>query len=155
MQWALLTIETWCKEVGLSANPDKTELVVFTRKRKLPGFFEPHSFFFTLSCSRSIKYLGIILDSRLTWREHVDVKMGKAHNLLWAWRRACGARWSLGPKVVHWLYVFIIRPSISLVSLVWWPGSQTASAKKRRSRVQRLACLGIMGVICTTPTGAM
>jgi hypothetical protein len=24
MQWALITIETWCNEVGLSVNPDKT-----------------------------------------------------------------------------------------------------------------------------------
>jgi len=44
MQWALRTIETWCNEVGLSVNPDKTELVAFTRKRKLQGFFEPQFF---------------------------------------------------------------------------------------------------------------
>jgi len=30
-----------------------------------------------------------------------------------------------------------------------------ASAKKRLSRVQRLACLGITGAIRTTPTGAV
>jgi hypothetical protein len=42
MQWALLTVQTWCNEVELSVNPDKNELVAFTRKRKLPGFFEPH-----------------------------------------------------------------------------------------------------------------
>jgi len=30
-----------------------------------------------------------------------------------------------------------------------------ASTKKRLSKVQRLACLGITGAICTTPTGAM
>ena len=77
--------------------------------------------------------------------------MRKAHNLLWA----CGASWGLGPKVVIWLYVSVIRPSISFVSLVWWPGSQTASAKKILSRVQRLVCLGIMGVIRTSSTGAM
>ena len=44
MQWALSTIGTWCNEVGLSVNPVKTGLVAFTRKRKLPGFFEPHFF---------------------------------------------------------------------------------------------------------------
>ena len=49
MKWALLTVETWYNEVGLSVNPDKTELVAFTRKRKLPGFFEPHSFGVTLT----------------------------------------------------------------------------------------------------------
>ena len=84
MQWDLLSIQTWFKEVRLLANHDKTELVVFTRKRKLTGFFEPHFFGVTLSCSRSDKDIGVNLDSRLTWTEHVDVKMRKDHNLLWA-----------------------------------------------------------------------
>ena len=57
--------------------------------------------------------------------------------------------------MVHWLYVSIIRQSISFASLVRWPGSQTSSAKERLSRVQRLVCLGIRGEIRTTPTGAM
>jgi hypothetical protein len=92
IQWTLLTVETWCNEVGVSVNPDKTGLTAFTRKRKLPGFFEPQFFGVKLSLSVSVKYLGVILDSRLTWREHVDVMMRKTHNLLWACRRACGAR---------------------------------------------------------------
>jgi hypothetical protein len=142
MQWDLLTIETWCNEVGLSVNPDKTGLVAFTRKRKLPGFFEPQFFGVKLRLLGSVKYLGVILDSRLTWREHVEVKVRKAHNLLWACSRACGERWGLRPKVVHWLYVAIIRPTISFASLVWRPGCQTNSAKKL-SKIQRLACLGI------------
>ena len=90
MQWALSTVEIWCNEVGLSVNPDKTGLVASTRKRKLQGFFEPQLFGVKLSLSRSVKYLGVILDSQLTWREHVEVKVRKVHNLLWACRRACG-----------------------------------------------------------------
>jgi len=108
MQWAILTIETWCSEVRLSVNPDKTGLIAFTRKRKLQEFLEPQLFGVKLSLSGSVKYLGVILDSRLTWREQVEVKVKKAHNLLWACRRAFGAGWGLGPKVVHWLYVAII-----------------------------------------------
>ena len=68
------------RTLGLSVNPDKTGLVVFTRKRKLPGFFEPRLFRKILHCSMSVKYLGVILDSRLTRKEHVDVKVKKAHN---------------------------------------------------------------------------
>ena len=41
-----------------------------------------------LSLLGSVTYLGVILDSQLTWREHVDVKTRKAHNLLWVCRRA-------------------------------------------------------------------
>jgi hypothetical protein len=92
MQWALLTVETWRNEVGLSVNPDKNGLVAFTRKRKLLGFFEPQFFGAKLGLLGSVKYMGVILDSWLAWREHVDVKTRKAQNLLWACRRACGAR---------------------------------------------------------------
>ena len=66
----LLNVVWWAQSVG---NPDKTGLVAF-RRRKLPGFFEPHLLGMTLHCSISVKYLGMILDSWLTWREHVDVK---------------------------------------------------------------------------------
>jgi hypothetical protein len=145
----------WCDELCLSVNPDKTGLFAFTRRRELPGFFEPCLFGTTLHCSTLVKYLGVILDWRLTWREHVDVKVRKAHNLLWACRRAYGVTWGLGPRVVHWLYISIIRPSVTFASLVWWPGCQTASAKKKLSRVQRLACLGITGAMRTTPTNAV
>ena len=103
----------------------------------------------------SVKYLGVILDSRLTWRKHVDVKVRKAQNLLWACSRACGGEWGLGPRVVHWLYVSVIRPTVTFASLEWWPGCQTASAKKKLSRIQRLACLGITGAIRTISTRAM
>jgi hypothetical protein len=101
MQWALSTIEIWCNEVRLSVIPDKTGLVAFTRKRKLQGSFEQQLFGVKLSLSGSVKYLGVILDSQLTWTEHVEVKVRKAHNLLWACRRACGMGWGLGLKVVQ------------------------------------------------------
>jgi len=155
MQWALSTVETWCNEVGLTVNPDKTELVAFTKKRKLQGFFEPYFFGARLSLSGSVKYLGVTLDSRFDWRKHVEVKVKKARNLLWACRRVCGAGWGLGPRVVRWLYVAIVRRTVTFASLVWWPGCQTATARRKLSKVQRLTCLGRTGAIRTTPTGAM
>jgi hypothetical protein len=145
IQWALGTVEGWCGELGLSVNPDKTGLVVFMRKRKLPGFFQPRLFGRVLQRSMLVKYLGVILDSQLTWREHVDVKVRKAQNSLWACRRACGGAWGLGPRVFHWLYVSVIRSTVTFSSLVWWPACQTANAKSKLSRIQRWACLGITG----------
>jgi len=38
IQCALHTIEARCDELGLLVDPDKTGLVAFTRRRKLPGF---------------------------------------------------------------------------------------------------------------------
>jgi hypothetical protein len=144
----------WCDELGLSVNPNKTGLVPFTSRRKLPEFYE-RLFGTTLHRSMSVKYLGVILDSRLTWREHVDVKVRKAHNLLWACRRAYSVTWALTPRAVHWLYVSIVWPSVTFASLVQWPGCQTASSKKKLNRFQRQACLGMRGTMRTTPTNAV
>ena len=87
IQWVLHTVEFWCGGLGLSVNPDKTGLVAFTRKRKLTGFFKPRLFGKTLQHSLSVKYLEVTLDSRLTWKEHVDVKVKKSQNSMWT----CGA----------------------------------------------------------------
>jgi hypothetical protein len=81
IQWALSTVEIWCKEIGLSVNPDKTGLVAFTRKRKLQELFEPRLFGVALELSRSVKYLVVVLDSRLTWKEHVEAKGRMAHSV--------------------------------------------------------------------------
>jgi hypothetical protein len=62
--------------------------------------------------------------------------------------------WGLRLKVVHCLDVSVFRPSITFASLVWWPGCKMTSAKKRLSRIQRPACLGITGVMHTTPISA-
>jgi len=40
----------------LSVNPDKNILVVFTRKTKLPGFFDP--LFFGVTLHRSVSWGG-------------------------------------------------------------------------------------------------
>lgn len=127
--------------------------MAITRNRIFLVFFEPHFFGVYTRISRLVKDLGVILESRLTGRWGC-LDEERTH-LLWACRRVCEVRWGLRTKVVHWLYVAIIRPSISLAYLAWWPGCQMASAKKRLSRIQRSAFLGIAGAIHTTPTDAM
>jgi hypothetical protein len=91
----------------------------------------------------------------------MEVKVRKARNLLWACRSACRVRWGLGPKVVHWLYVAIVRPNylLCILSMVAWLSNGQCQEKAKqcqeRAKVQRLACLGVMEAIRTTPTGAM
>jgi hypothetical protein len=102
----------------------------------------------------SVKYPGLILNSRPTWKEHVDVKARKAQNLMWACRRAYGVTMGLEPSVDHWLHVSIIRTTVTFASLVWWLGCQTASSKKKLSKIRRSACLGITAMR-TTPTNTV
>ena len=120
-----------------------THHVIFTRNRELPSFNKPVFSGFTLHHSTLAKYLRVVPNSWLTWREHVNIRV-KAHKSLCTCRRASGAMGGLKPKVVYWLYASFIWPFITFASLVWWP-----------CRIQTLVCLGITGAMRTTPTGAM
>ena len=82
--WVLHAVEKWCDEVDFSINPDKTGSIVLTRRKKIHVFTTLRD---SLRRCMSVSYLEVVLDSRLTWREHVDIKVRKAQNVL----RACGA----------------------------------------------------------------
>ena len=78
MQAALLRVEKWCENHGLSVNPTKTEMVLFTLKRSIQGWRPVKFFGKELVRTNQVKHLGVILDSKLTWKEHLTSKYNKA-----------------------------------------------------------------------------
>lgn len=59
MNNAFKVVETWCTNFGLSVNPSKTELVMFTNKRNLGIYQLPFLFCTRLKLSEEAKYLGL------------------------------------------------------------------------------------------------
>jgi hypothetical protein len=53
----------------LSIYPNKTVIIPFTRRREMTGLKEPILFNETIQLSSEVKYLGIILDKRLTCKK--------------------------------------------------------------------------------------
>ena len=141
----------WCDERQLSVNPSKTELILFTRKLKIEGFQSITFYGKTLALSNQVKYLGVLLDSKLSWKNHVEAKCNKALAAFYQVRRA----WGASPRVVYWLYTAVIRPMIAYSAVVWWPRVTYSTIAKQLEHIQRLACLYITGAIRTTPTAAM
>jgi len=78
MQTILFKVQRWCERHDLSVNPTKTEMVLFTRKRESKNFRAPRFFGKELSLSHQVKYLGVILDSKLIWKPYLDPKCNKA-----------------------------------------------------------------------------
>ena len=72
-------------------NPDKTELVVVTRKHKVPTFTPPSLAEKKLEARDSSKYLGIILHRKLNWNKHLEEKIRKFHSAFWLCRGTFGA----------------------------------------------------------------
>jgi hypothetical protein len=107
-------------------NPDKTELIVFKRKRIIFGFFEP-----LLELLRTILCWSSISGSpRFLADPEGACKYQGEEGSQFVCGRAYGAAWGLMSKVVYFLSVFTIRPSITFASLVWCLGCQMAMPRK-------------------------
>jgi hypothetical protein len=66
MQRALNCVQNWCGEIGLNVNADKTPMVIFTKNEYFGGFFfAPRLFDTELILNNQVKYLRVILDSKL------------------------------------------------------------------------------------------
>ena len=77
MRTAIRIVERWCQERGLKVNPEKTDLILFSRR--LSGFDligEFRLFGKVIDPGSQVKYLGVILDNKLNWITHVG---NKAH----------------------------------------------------------------------------
>jgi hypothetical protein len=101
MQMALNCVQNWCGEIGLNVNADKTSMVLFTKKRNLESFFVPRLFDIELILNNQVKYLGIILDSKLNWKIHINNRVRKVSIAYWQCHMAVGKTWGLKPKVVY------------------------------------------------------
>lgn len=155
MQKALRVVEEWCHRHSLSVNPNKTELVLFTRKTKMPKLELPRLFGTSLNLSKEVKYLGIWLDSKLIWGKQLDHVTTKATNVLWQCTRAVGKDWGLKPKLCLWMYKVMVRPVLTYGAVVWWPRTNLVTAINKLQQVQRLACSLISGCTKSTPSAAL
>ncbi|XP_062715575.1 uncharacterized protein LOC134291616 [Aedes albopictus] len=108
-----------------------------------------------MTLSSEVKYLGVILDSKLNWNSHLNYAIDKATNTLWISKRTFGNKWGLRPAMIHWIYTAIVRPRITYASLVWWPKTKEKCAIKKLGKIQRLAAVSTTGAMRSTPTNAL
>ncbi|GFW83530.1 DUF1758 domain-containing protein [Trichonephila clavipes] len=81
MQESLNKISVWCKKWKLSTSPEKSSLINFSRKRStIPPLLK--------ICDKpipevkSLKILGIIFDSNITWKNHINYLRQKGFKYL-------------------------------------------------------------------------
>ena len=155
MGTALEVVRKWCEETGLSVHPDKMELVLFTRKRKLEGWENPRYLGKELIPKSSVKHLGVILDARLNWAAHLEYARSKACRVIWVTKRICGQTWGIKPGMMRWIYLSVIKPTLLHGAIVWWRRTKQVTAGSRLDRIRALALRSITGAMRTTPISAL
>ncbi len=152
MQGSLRVVDSWCKTKGLSVNPEKTEVLLCTRKRKTEGVVRLECLVVKLNLTKEVKYLGVILDNKLTWKAHMRAQVKKRLKALWLCNAYTGMIWGLSPKMALSLYKHVIIFKITYAALAWRDCMDSVSARSELECLQRAACIMITEAMRTTPT---
>ena len=102
-----------------------------------------------------VKYLGVHLDSKLTWSYHINQKINKAKRAIMLVKNAIGKIWGPSPKALKWAYDGIILPALSYGATVWSRVCQNGGIMKKLTTLNWLMMLCMMPVRKSTPTAGM
>ena len=108
----------WGRTCGLRFNPEKTVAVVFSRSRReftelvsVDGVPIPYS--------DTVRYLGVTLDRKLSWRPHLDDRIKRAKKFLMHVASITQKTWGPLPKLLYWTFTCVIRPMIVYGAMAW------------------------------------
>ena len=155
MQGALHRAFKWGQNAGLQFVPSKTEAIIFTRK-----IFKNEPKKLTINgseiqYSKNVKWLGINLDSKLYFREHIKQKISKAKAHFMMIRNMIGTHWGPSPKALRWAIQGILIPSISYGSIVWSKVCNEISIRDKLTKLNRFMALSLMPARRSTPTAGL
>lgn len=152
MQDMLNTLHHNYQSLGLDISPNKSECVVFTKKRMVPDFpllLANHP----LKISKSFKYLGVVFDSKSTWNLHVKYISGKCKKRINFLRTIAGVRWGAHPIILLSLYKTTIRSILEYGAFAFMNLARTH--KIRLDRLQWRSLRIAMGLMTSTHTGTL
>jgi ribonuclease HI len=155
MQRAVDKAVEWGNVNGLTFSEDKTVAVIFTNKYKYSYPLDIVINGRSIPYSKEVRYLGVQLDHRLTWKQHIKLKVRQAKAQILRIKNAMGKLWGAPPKMIRWAFTGIVRPALTYGALVWARAAESKWAQKEFTKVNRLALLAMGHFRKSTPTAGM
>ena len=84
----LCKIDHWLRANKLSLNYNKTNFMLLTSRKHNPDSFIVTINNHTISPEDNLKYLGVLLDNKLSWKPHVQkvkTQLSRAFGIPWLW----------------------------------------------------------------------
>ena len=142
----------WGRTCNLEFNPAKTVAVRFARQKDKTNITGIKMEDVHVPFSDSAVYLGVTLDKKLTWQEHIQTKLTKAKKLLQSLTHLVSDNFGPKPELLLWAYTGVVRPGLTYASMNWGHAIDSRTAMNRLQRLDRLALLSATRVHLSTPT---
>ena len=102
-----------------------------------------------------MKYLGIILDQKFKFQEHIKYTAERCTKLIYNLSRAARLKWGIKQQVIATIYKAAILPLLSYGAPVWFEAMKHAHNRQKYVRVQRLINLRMARAYRTTSSEAL
>ena len=136
----------WGEENELSFSTRKTAVVLFNWKRSLKLSKKLRINGEELEYVKEVKYLGIKLNHKLKWQEHILDRIKYCKGLMVWLRTAIGARWGPSLRLMLWAFNSLVVPARSYGAVVWGSQGFNSKIESELRRLNRLAAIGVAPV---------
>ena len=118
VQRAINKLIIWGNTCGLRFNHSKTVAILFSTNNKV---FKRHVRIDgnNIPYSHKVKYLGLTLDSKMSWSPHIKEKAIACKRFLFMVARITRDAYGPSPKIMRWCFLSVVRPMMTYGALCW------------------------------------
>lgn len=150
-------MRTWAEKYSLEFSETKTQLMSVKG-----GLKPPYSITFgtgneaaIIQSASSVKYLGVLLDPRQSYTDHIFQLAGKSKDLYKRLRGMSSANWGMSRRTAKIIYEGVFLPRITYAAEVWWEGVKLEKCKKKLGSMQRDPLRAITSAYKTASTNCL
>ena len=154
LQKSLDKLNKWLVDRDLQLSPSKSQVCFFSKSDTDMS----HSFKLKIGiqiipvCDKA-KFLGVILDCRLEWDEHINYILNKSRKALCVLRTIASIKWGAHPETLITVYKSFIRSILDWGSIFYDKGK--ANLLLKLDRIQFASLRKALGCMITTPTNVL
>ena len=135
----MLKVTNWAQQNKITFNDRKSKLLLITRKnqnseRGLTVYLNNRK----LDQTKQMKYLGVTIDSKFSFNQHIEQITQKCTKLIHALAKSAKINWGLNYDVLKTIYSGAVLPLLSYAAPVWIDAARRSYNTAKLRRVQRL-----------------
>ncbi|GFS56744.1 hypothetical protein TNCV_2221791 [Trichonephila clavipes] len=143
-QEALNFASDWSKSFKLEFNPDKTRFMAIEKRNVCYDAFQLYLDGTPLTMVKQMKYLGVLLDTKFSWKQHLSYISEKCDKLQRGLNRIARNTFGINFNVHSVIYKQGIEPFILYGSRVWGEALKRKMNSKYLRRIQRRILLRVI-----------
>jgi len=151
------TLIEWSERYGLTFSKNKCEAMSMKGGKKTPysiGFGSDTSNG-TINGKDSVKYLGVIIDPRRSYWDHIASLSEKSTGMFRRLRQMTSANWGVSQTTSMIIYKAVFLPRITYAAEIWSKGLELKKSIGKMESIQREALKAVTGAYNTTSTAAL